>query len=100
MVVFDCSLLLGRGCRTAAIASTMLMPFLHGIKLLLLRVGQDSFNFGPRSFLDRLHFLVAICLGQRLIRKDLLPLLIACRQNGFDLRLLIGGQVERLGEVL
>ena len=30
----------------------------------------------------------------------LLPLLIACRQNGLELRLLIGGQVQCLGQVL
>ena len=90
MVAFDCPLLLRCGSGTA-LHSTMLMHlFLHGVELLLLRVGQDSVNLAPRSVLNRLHFCVAICLGQRLIRKDLLALLIARRQNGFDLRLLIG----------
>lgn len=74
--------------------------FLHGIELLLLLIVEDGFDFRFRVFANRLHLGAAIFAGERLILPERLHLLLAIREDGPDLVLLIGRQIELPSHVL
>lgn len=70
---------------------------LHRFVLLLLRVVQDGFDFLSCVLMDGHHFLMAFLTRSRLVLPQLLHLLRLCLEEGLDLRLLIGGEIELLG---
>jgi hypothetical protein len=73
---------------------------LHLFKLLLLLIVQGRFQTRLRILTDSLRLAVAILWRQGLILEQCLQLLLAIRQNRFDLSLLIRTQIKRLRQML
>lgn len=70
----------------------------HLLKLLLLRVSQDGFDFGVRVLHDGVGLRVAILFAERGVSAQGLHLLLASGEDGRDLRHLIAAQAEPLTE--
>lgn len=72
---------------------------LHGIELLFLLIVEDGIDLRLRIFPNRLHLRAAIFPRELLILPERLHLLLAIHQNGPNLVLLIGGEIELPGHV-
>src|SRR5581483_10242129 len=73
---------------------------LQFFELLLLLIVESRLEPGPAVLLDCHGFRAAILAGKRLILEECLHLLLAVHQNRFDLVLLIGGEIQRLAQML
>ena len=72
----------------------------HGFELLFLLVVQDSLNLAVLVLNDRPCLGAPIILRDRLVLEERLKLLLTVNQQGLDLALLVGCQVECLRHVL
>lgn len=88
------------GRRGAIFAAAPAPALLHGFEFLFLLIVENRFNLGLAVLPDRLHLRAAIFAGERLILKQGFHLLLAIDQQGFDLALLIGTEVQLPGHVL
>ena len=90
----------GRRLIFAALMPASLHLRLHLFELLFLLIVQSRLKTRLRVLLNGLRLAVTVLARQRLILEQRLHLLLAIRQNRFDLRLLIGSQIERLRQML
>lgn len=71
----------------------------HLLKLLLLRVSEDSFNLAIRILHDGVPLGVAILLSERGVGAQSLHLLLASGEDGRDLRDLIAAQAQPFAQM-
>src|SRR6185437_6612117 len=102
----DCKQLLRMGRRRGIVSAALTLAHallhagLHGFELLLLLIVQYGFDFGVRVGADLLRLRAAVVARERVIVEERLHLLLTRFENGLDLRLLIGREVQRFGQVL
>lgn len=72
---------------------------LHSVEFLLLIVGQQGFDAVVGALRDGARLGATVFLRERFVLHERLHLLLAIYQQGLDLALLIGCEVQRAGEM-